>query len=232
MTEPAQQIIVGHDLGTDEAAGHVRVDRAGGLDGRRPARDAAGRHLFVAAREEGDAVGGLTDASQHVGGVKSLQAHFLQERGAVAGVETSDLGLDRRREGLDGTAEVAQRLGRTRGITGLHLRNVHYQQDGLLGEEGESAEHRPLGVAPDGLMDGPFGLEGRAAAAEEFEFALIGLAFGRGLENLLFEPLDPPQGDIEVRQGKLAEENVAVAAQRRGPKDAARARSRRRGGQE
>src|SRR5215207_11243717 len=61
----AGEVVVGDDLGADEAALDVGVDGAGGLRGARAAGDGPGAHLLLPRRQEGhqaeQAVGALDE---------------------------------------------------------------------------------------------------------------------------------------------------------------------------
>ena len=49
-----EEVVEGDDLGTDEAAGDVGVNRAGGVEGRTACAQGPGARLLFVAGEEGD----------------------------------------------------------------------------------------------------------------------------------------------------------------------------------
>jgi len=220
------EIFIADDLGPDESFGHVGVHGTGRIDGGRLQHNAAGGHFLFARREEGVPAHGPVHAADDVGPVEPLQAHLGHKRRAIVGGKARNLGLQRRAHRHDRhAARVLREVGGRRlGIAGDVFAHVQNDEARLLGQEGEAAEHRPLGVVLDGLVHGPLGLERRAATAEQLELALVGLAIGRRLLNLLFEALDPPQRHVQVRQEELAAQEIQVGLRIDAP-----ARMRRRG---
>ena len=90
----AQQVLVAHDLGADEASREVGVDRAGRVDGGRAVGDRPGADLVGARGQERDQAEQLVGQARSPGPGWTREAEVLQEHGGLVGLELADLHLD------------------------------------------------------------------------------------------------------------------------------------------
>ena len=178
------------------------MDFSGSLDGGRAGRHGPGATLVFADGQEADELQRVVTRADQAVARGRVQAQIGQELRPLVGRQFGEFLLDPRRQLYAGTAPHL--VGPRRG--GLVLAAVQHDENGLLRQEGETANELVFGIGGDGRGDGLLVLKSRAKPLHQLQLALLLVLLARGLAHRDLE-LDHAIGHLlEVREDHLVEQ--------------------------
>ena len=210
------QVLVRHDLGADEAARQVSVDRASRVHRVRPVGDRPGSHLIRPRGEERDQTEQPIAEPDDSVQARLRQAQLLHEDGRLVGLELAQLHLDLGRQRVDQRGRVPIASGEPGHDLGLArqvgLADVEQYQDRLLGQEAEATD-RLLLIGGEALAaQGPARDQRLVQPLQKRQLAVVGLALRRrSVMSARLQALQALLHDRKVGQRELQIQSLEVA---------------------